>query len=75
MSKINKQKLKIIGMHCTSCAMNIDWDLEDLNGVNSAKTSYGSQECVVEYDAEAVSLEEILKTVEKTGYKVQLTNE
>ncbi len=37
---ILKQKLTIIGMHCTSCAMTIDGDLEDfVEGVKNAKTS------------------------------------
>jgi len=29
MAIIKKQKIKIVGMHCSSCAMNIDGDLED----------------------------------------------
>ena len=40
---MKKIKLQIQGMHCSSCAMNIDFDLEDLDGVKSAKTSYAKQ--------------------------------
>lgn len=61
-------------MHCTSCSMNIDWDLEDLKGVKSAKTSYGRGECEVEFDEEQVSLEEVIKTIQKTGYGAQIKN-
>lgn len=68
MSTLVKKKLKIIGMHCSSCAMNIDFDLEDLDGVNSAKTSYAKQETEIEFDSEKVKLEEILKQIQKTGY-------
>ena len=32
--------LKITGMHCPSCAMNIDGALEDTAGVIEAETSY-----------------------------------
>lgn len=64
-----KKKLKIDGMHCTSCAMTIDFDLEDL-GVKS-KTSYAKQECEVEFDEEKVKLQQILETVQKSGYKAQ----
>ena len=32
--------LKIDGMHCTSCSLSIDGELEDLPGVISASTSY-----------------------------------
>lgn len=72
MAKTKKEKLKIIGMHCTSCAMSIDGDLEDTEGVKSAKTSYAKQECEVEFEEETVTIEEILKVVDKTGYKAQL---
>ena len=68
MSKIVKKKLKIEGMHCSSCAMNIDFDLEDLEGVTSVKTSYAKEECEVEFDEEKVKSEDIFITIKKTGY-------
>ena len=57
-------------MHCASCAMSIDFDLEDL-GVKSAKTSYAKGETEVEFDEEKVSVEKIVKSIENTGYKAQ----
>ncbi len=71
MGKIVKKKLKIEGMHCTSCAMNIDFDLEDLDGIKSAKTSYAKQECEVEFDEEKIKEVQILETIKKTGYQAQ----
>lgn len=65
-----KKKIKIDGMHCTSCAMNIDFDLEDLEGVKSAKTSYAAQVCEVEFDSAKVSDQVIIETIKKTGYTV-----
>lgn len=65
---IVKKKLKIEGMHCTSCAMNIDFDLEDL-GVKSAKTSYAKQETEVEFDEEKIKPQQIIDQIKKTGYK------
>ena len=69
---IKKLKLKINGMHCTSCAMNIDFDLEDLEGIKAAKTSYAKQETEVEFDHDQVKEEVIIKTVEKTGYRAEI---
>ncbi len=64
-----KVKLDIKGMHCTSCAMTIDGDLEDfVKGVRVAKTSYARQECEVEFDEKQTTLDQILKQVKKTGY-------
>lgn len=71
MSKIVKNKFKIEGMHCSSCAMNIDFDLEDIEGVKTAKTNYAKQESEVEYEEDKVKTEDIIKSVEKTGYKAQ----
>ena len=69
MSKIVKHKLKITGMHCSSCAMSIDFDLEDLDGVKKANTNYAKQEVEVEFDEDKVNLEDVVKTIENTGYK------
>lgn len=72
MSRIVKKKFKIDGMHCTSCAMNIDFDLEDLEGVKSVKTNYAKQESEVEFEEEKVNLEKIFETIKKSGYDAVL---
>lgn len=75
MNKIVKKKLKIIGMHCTSCAMSIDGDLEDyVKGVKSAKTNYARQECEVEFE-EKVTIEQIMSQIKETGYQAELKAE
>ena len=63
-----KKKFKITDMHCSSCALTIDMDLEDLGGVKSSKTSYAKSETEVELDPEKVSEELILQTIQKSGY-------
>lgn len=63
-------KIKIDGMHCTSCSMNVDGEMEDLDGVISSTTSYAKQESVVEYDPKKVSLKQIRKVIRDLGYKV-----
>ena len=62
--------LKISGMHCPACALNIDLDLEEAPGVTSAKTNYAKQITEVEYDGSKTSPEIIKSTIAKTGYKV-----
>ena len=68
---VKKHTLKIIGMHCTSCSMLIDGDLEDTKGVIKASTNYAKQICEVEFDERVIQVQEILKTIEKSGYKAQ----
>lgn len=72
MSKIIKKKLKIEGMYCTACALNIDFDLEDLDGVNTAKTNYAREELEVEFNPQKVTEEKIIKTVKLSGYTAKL---
>ena len=69
---MTKKVLKIIGMHCVSCAMSIDFDLEEVEGVKKSQTSYASQVCEVEFDERKTKIEYLFKSIEKTGYKAQL---
>jgi len=69
MSKIVKKQLKVEGMHCTSCAMTIDLDLDELDGIHSVKTHYAREETEVEFDEEKITITQILEKVNKAGYK------
>ena len=62
--------LKLSGLHCTSCSLNIDGELEELPGVISSKTSYAKQESVVVYDPKLVTPSQFTSVIEKLGYKV-----
>lgn len=57
-------------MHCSSCAMNIDNDLEEIDGVISAKTNYAKGETEVIFKEGRVNQSAVKKTIEKLGYKV-----
>lgn len=58
------------GLHCTSCAVNIDLTLEDLPGVKSANTNYAKSEVRVTFDPKQVSESTIKSSIEGLGYKV-----
>lgn len=61
---------KITGMHCTSCAMNIEGELEDLRGIIKATVNFPKQITQVEYDETVVTTQQIITTIEKLGYQV-----
>ena len=71
MKKLVHSVFKIEGMHCSSCAMNIDFDLEDLDGVEKSQTSYAKQETAVEYDSSVVTLPKLIGQIQKTGYSAK----
>lgn len=63
---------KIGGMHCTSCSMNIDGELEDLNGVMEATTSYPKSQTDIEYNPKKVSCSQLREVIEGLGYRVDI---
>ncbi len=65
---VKKIQFKINGMHCTSCAMNIDGDLEDTPGVKESNTNYAKALTQVTFDSDKISEEEIIKIIKNTGY-------
>lgn len=70
--KERRLHLIIEGMHCSSCAMNIDFELEDIPGVMKAQTHYGKQISTIEYDSEKISEKDIIHLIEKLGYKAHI---
>lgn len=63
--------LDIEGMHCTSCAFNIDGELED-RGVKSSSTNYAKSQTIVEFEEGSISQEEILDIIKKVGYTAKI---
>lgn len=74
MSSETKTLLKIDGMHCASCAINIDFELEDITGVKQAKTHYAKGHCEVIYNAQECNCDQIIATIAKLGYKATISN-
>lgn len=62
--------LKLSGLHCSSCSLNIDGELEELNGVISSNTSYAKQISVITYDPNQVTPTSFIKVIEGLGYKI-----
>jgi len=65
-----KVVLKIGGMHCTSCAMNIDGALEDTDGVLKATTNYAKSEVTVHFEPKKIKAEKIAAVIVEQGYEV-----
>lgn len=68
MNKLVKKKFKVENLNCGSCCMLIDSELETLDGVESARTSYVKCECEVEYDPNIIDERKITDEIIKLGY-------
>ena len=65
---LQSRTFRIAGMHCASCAISIDWELEDLDGVVEAKTSYADNCLKVVLDPLLVGEAEIMAAVVRAGF-------
>lgn len=66
---MKKLKLSIEGMHCASCASNIERSLKKVSGVKEVSVSLMLKKGTVEAE-DAVSEDEIKKAVARAGYKL-----
>lgn len=64
---------KIAGMHCVSCAMSIDGNLEDTYGVTKAETNFAKSITKVFFDSKKITPSRLKKIIEETGYSITET--
>lgn len=64
-----KTKLTIEGMHCASCASNVEKSLKKVPGVKEASVSLMLKKAILETDTNT-SQEDLKKAVARVGYKV-----
>ncbi|NLZ29152.1 MAG: copper-translocating P-type ATPase [Methanomicrobiales archaeon] len=65
-----KAELKISGMHCASCALNVERALRGRGDVYDARVDIASGTATVEYDPAKASLADLEQTVSDAGYAV-----
>lgn len=66
---MKKVKLSITGMHCASCANNVQRSLKNVKGVNECTVNPVANKAFLECD-DSASEEDMKKAVAKVGYKV-----
>lgn len=71
MTKDKKINVKIVGMHCASCAVNIEKALKRQRGVIEAFVNFTLGKAIVKFNPETISIDKIKKAIEDTGYKVE----
>jgi len=64
-----KTILKISGMHCTACVLNIENTLKKEEGIKSASVNFATEKAYLEFEPEKIGLNRIEEIIEKLGYK------
>lgn len=68
---IKKAILKISGMHCNSCAVNIENALKKEKGVKSVNVNFAVDKAYIDYDSAETGLDSIKSIIKKIGYQVE----
>ena len=66
----DEMTLRIQGMHCASCTMNVENFLIRLDGIFDVKADLTSQSAKIRYDSSKVTLDEIEKVIESLGFEL-----
>lgn len=70
MATIKREVLHFDDMTHSSSELKIENALKKLNGIKEIKVVYAASKVYVAFDIEVIDLFEIIKEVEKNGYKV-----
>jgi len=62
-------------MHCASCASKIEKAVQAVPGVASAAVNFASEQARIDFDASLTSIDQLLQTVVRVGYKARLPKE
>jgi Cu+-exporting ATPase len=71
---LQKLELPIEGMTCATCAVRVEKKLNKLEGV-AAAVNYATERASVQFDAEAVTPEQLVAAVESAGYRAAVPSE
>lgn len=72
---MEKITLNISGMHCASCAGNIEGALRKIAGVKSARVNFALEKAQVEFEPERIGAQDLISAIEKAGYKAKVPEE
>src|SRR3989338_4020719 len=64
------QIFKIKGMHCASCAVNIERALKKSVGVTNAQVNYGTETARLDFDNSKTNPQRLSKIIEPLGYSL-----
>ncbi|WP_296893376.1 heavy metal translocating P-type ATPase [uncultured Methanobrevibacter sp.] len=66
----DEMTIRIQGMHCASCTMNVENFLIRLDGIFDVKADLTSQSARIRYDSSKVDMNEIEKVIESLGFEL-----
>ncbi|MFH1235235.1 MAG: heavy metal translocating P-type ATPase [Candidatus Diapherotrites archaeon] len=68
---MERADLIVEGMHCASCAANIEKNLGRTKGVSQSNVNFAAGKAFVEFDEKQIRLQGIIDAINKLGYKAR----
>lgn len=65
-----KVTIKVAGMTCAACSRRVEIALSKLEGIINASVNLIAEKATIEYDKANIKVEDIIKAIEKAGYRV-----
>lgn len=69
-SNIRTVEFTITGMTCSGCEEHVNHEVNQLSGIIKSTASYENKNAIIEFDNSKVSVMEIEKAINKTGYSI-----
>lgn len=69
---IKKVTIDVLGMTCAACSARVEKALKKQDGVIDTSVNLLQQKANVEFDDEKLRIQDLVNTIEKTGYQVPL---
>jgi len=66
---VQKVEFKIEGMTCTGCEHHVKSEINKLKGITEVIVSYEKGNAIVSFDNKQVTINDIIKAINSTGYK------
>ena len=63
-----KKTIRISGMHCTNCALNIEKGLRGTEGIRAINVNFTTEKAAVEFDEKKLSESKLLERIRELGY-------
>jgi copper chaperone CopZ len=63
---MNETRIKVTGMNCNHCKMNVENALKNIKGINSVLANVNSGEVIIHGDQ--INLDQVKSAIENSGY-------
>ena len=70
-----KKNFPVTGLHCASCALNVENKLKDQKGVLNASVNFANSSAWVEYQSDGVNVQNLKSAIQSIGYDLLVEDE